>query len=71
MEDLRAQFGRRLRTLREARGWSQENLAEAAGLHWTYISGMERGRRNPSLVILGRLADALGISAAKLLSNMK
>ena len=39
---------------------SQEQLAERAALHWTYISGIERGQRSPTLNILGRLAHALG-----------
>ena len=57
--DLRPAFGRRLRTLRVKKGLSQEQLAERAELHWTYISGIERGRRSPTLNILGRLARAL------------
>jgi transcriptional regulator with XRE-family HTH domain len=71
VEDLRPAFGRRVRTLREKRGISQEQLAESAQLHWTYVSGIERGVRNPGLNTLGRLARALGISLSKLLSNMK
>lgn len=71
MEDLRPALGRRVRTLREKRGISQEQLAESAQLHWTYVSGIERGLRNPGLNTLGRLADALGVSLSKLLSDLR
>ena len=54
-------FGKRVRALRTARGWSQERLAEEAGMHRTYMWGIEQGARNPSLRHLSRLADALGI----------
>jgi transcriptional regulator with XRE-family HTH domain len=64
--DLRAAFGRRLRELRTARGWSQEELAHRAGLHWTYVGGIERGERNPALVNIGRLSRALGIGLAEM-----
>jgi transcriptional regulator with XRE-family HTH domain len=40
-------------------GLSQEELAERAGLHWTFVSGVERGVRNPSLHSIGKLARAL------------
>lgn len=71
MVDLRASFGQRLRALREAAGLSQEELAERADLHWTYISGIERGRRNPGLNTLGRLARALGLSIEGLLAGVE
>jgi len=54
-------LGRRVRALRTARAWSQEKLAEEAGMHRTYMWGIEQGARNPSLRHLARLADALGI----------
>jgi transcriptional regulator with XRE-family HTH domain len=50
---------------------SQEQLAERAELHWTYVSGVERGRRNPSLNILARLAQALGLSLPQLVANLR
>ena len=45
---------------------SQETLAERAHLHWTYVSGVERGRRTPGLDVIGRLASALGVTPAEL-----
>jgi DNA-binding XRE family transcriptional regulator len=60
--DRRADFGERLRALREARGYSQEQFAEMARLHRTYIGGIERGERNVSLLNIWRIADALGVA---------
>lgn len=57
-----------MRTTRTRRGWSQERLAEAAGLDRTYISGLERGRRNPSLSSQERIAAALGTTVKALLT---
>jgi len=71
VDDLRAAFGYRVRELRQRLGLSQERLAERAGLHFTYISGIERGRRNPGLNILARLAKALTVSLPVLVSNLR
>ena len=49
------------------RGWSQETLADQAGLHRTYISGIERGERNLGLDNLDKLAQAFGVTVADLL----
>ena len=68
--DLRRAFGYRLRTRRLAKGLSQEQLAEQAELHWTYISGIERGRRSPTLNTLGRLARALNLPVSRLVSGL-
>jgi len=71
VEDLRPAFGRRVRALRERRGLSQEQLAERAGLHWTYVSGIERGTRNPGLNTLGRLSRALDVPLSRLLVTLR
>ena len=65
--DILKLFGSRVQKLRIDGGWSQEAFAELAGLHRTYISGIERGIRNPTLVIVQRIADALSISPSDLL----
>jgi transcriptional regulator with XRE-family HTH domain len=67
--DPKSLLGRQLRRLRQARGWSQEELAERAGLDRTYISGCERGRRNIGIENLFRLSAALGVKPAKLIDD--
>ncbi|MEX0741977.1 MAG: helix-turn-helix transcriptional regulator, partial [Phycisphaeraceae bacterium] len=64
--DPRAEFGRRMRRLRHGRGWTLEQLAEAAGMHWTYLGSMERGERNVSLINIVRVARALGVGPEEL-----
>ncbi len=61
-------FGQSVRNLRLRLGISQEELAERADLHRTYISGIERGARNVTLRSIERLAKALGVSTSDLLS---
>ena len=60
-------FGLLVRGLREARGLSQEGLADAAGLHRTHISLIERGRRSVRLETVERLATALAVQPAELM----
>lgn len=60
-------FGRRLAGLRREAGLTQEALAERAGLHWTYVGQVERGERNLSYKNVLKLADGLGVAAAKLM----
>jgi len=64
--DIRVQFGRRVRELRAGRKLSQEALAQRAGLHFTYLSQVERGRRNVSLVNIDKIGAALGVSLSAL-----
>lgn len=61
MSDIKMTFGKRLRELRETKGMSQELLAYEAGLDRTYVSSVERGKRNISLENIERLAIALGV----------
>ncbi len=67
--DIYRDFGRRLRALRDARGLTQEQLAEMAGLDRTYIGDAELGKRNPSLKSIDKLARALGADLLALLSD--
>ena len=59
--DVRKRVGKNVRTLRLDRGLSQEELADKADIHQTYLSGVEGGKRNPSILILERIAGALAI----------
>ena len=62
-------LGKRIRQLRQAKGWSQEHFASEAGMHRTYMWGIESGVRNPSLRHLVCIADALGVSIAELFTS--
>lgn len=67
----RIAFGERLRDLRHERGWtSQEAFAHHVGLDRTYISGLERGRRNPTLDVIVKLAAGLDTTASELLTSI-
>ena len=48
------------------RGWTQEGLADRAGKHWTYVGGIERGERNPTVSVIADIAKALGVGIAEL-----
>lgn len=67
MADIRNIFGKHLRKLREKADLTQEELADRAGLHFTYIGQIERGLRNPSLINLEKIAKALKIKGGDLL----
>ena len=69
-EAVLAAFGRNLRAARMRRKLSQEKLALVAALDRTYVGGIERGERNPSLVNICRLAAAVGIPPARLLKGL-
>lgn len=66
LTDLPTTFGRVLRRLREAEEISQEELGHRAGLHRNYVGGIERGERNPSLINIAKLADALHVRPSDL-----
>ncbi|MDR0843476.1 MAG: helix-turn-helix domain-containing protein [Acidobacteriota bacterium] len=65
MENVCIAFGKRLRTLRKQMGWSQEKLSEKAGMHPTYVGGIERGERNVSLETIEKLAVAFSLPIAE------
>lgn len=68
MLDYRKVVGKNVRHLREELDFSQEELGFRAGLDRTYVSGVERGVRNPTIAVLARLASALGVRPDELLS---
>ena len=70
-DPILARFGLRLRQCREAKSLTQERLAEKAGLDQTYISGIERGLRNPGIKNVVRLARALGLRTTNLLEGVE
>ncbi len=67
--DWRVVVGNNVRRLRVASGLTQEQLAFEAQIDLTYMGGIERGRRNPSLLVLARVARALGVEPAQLLTQ--
>lgn len=68
--EITARFGQRVRELRKTKGLSQEAFAADCGLDRTYISGIERGRRNVSLRNIDVIAKALGLSISELTNGL-
>ena len=64
-------FGANVRTLRKAKGLSQEALAYACNLHRTYIGSIERGERNISIDSMERIAAVLGVEVSEMLRKMQ
>lgn len=64
------ELGERLRAYRTQRGWSQEEMAERADLHTTYIGQLERGEKNATIETISKVAAALDISLSKLFENI-
>ena len=69
-DDPRIHLGVAVRKYRLERGFSQERLAQLAGIHRNYAGAVERGERNVAIVNLVRIARALGISVSKLLEGV-
>jgi transcriptional regulator with XRE-family HTH domain len=65
--DIKKQVGFNIKKIRDVRAISQEQLALESGVHRTYISGLERGVRNPTVTIIQSLAVALQVTASDLL----
>jgi transcriptional regulator with XRE-family HTH domain len=69
-EDICVRLGKRIRALRKAKGWNQDDLALHMGLGRTYISNVERGRKNPSLRTLEILAVGFKMSLIQFLDGI-
>lgn len=71
MATLQQTFGSVIRRRREQAGFSQESLAAEAGLHRTYISLLERGLRMPSILVVQKLARAIGTTMTSIISEVE
>jgi transcriptional regulator with XRE-family HTH domain len=69
MQDWRVILGKNVRRLRKQKKLTQEQLAFEAEIGLTYVGGIERGKRNPSLLVMVRIAKALGVHPTKLLAE--
>jgi transcriptional regulator with XRE-family HTH domain len=69
MQDWRLILGRNVKRLRQQKKLTQEQLAFEAEIDLTYVGGIERGKRNPSLLVMVRISKALGVHVTKLLSD--
>ena len=69
--DLRERVGLNIQRLRQNAGLSQEECAHRAKVHQTYLSGVERGIRNPTVMVLAKIAKALGVEVEELVKNPK
>jgi transcriptional regulator with XRE-family HTH domain len=66
MKDVRKMMGKQIKTLRQARGMSQEKLSERISINSKYLSAIERGKANPTLAVLTKLADSLKVGVPDL-----
>jgi len=69
-ENITTRFGQRLRALRKKKGWTQVQMADALGIDRSYISDMEKGKKNVCLPNLEVIALGFGISMSKLVSRL-
>jgi transcriptional regulator with XRE-family HTH domain len=67
MQDWRAVLGKNVRRIRQQKRLTQEQLAFEAEIDLTYVGGIERGKRNPSLLVMARIANALSVPLTRLL----
>jgi transcriptional regulator with XRE-family HTH domain len=65
--DMRRLVGRNFARLRQARGLTQEQVEDRSGFSQQYLSGLEQGRRNPTIITLFELAQALGVTPVELI----
>jgi transcriptional regulator with XRE-family HTH domain len=65
-EELRRQFGRRIRQLRQARGWTQRSLGDRCGMDGVYVGSVERGERNITLDNVERISKGFGVETHQL-----
>jgi transcriptional regulator with XRE-family HTH domain len=68
--NVQKQLGKQVREIRTAQGYSQESLADAAGLHRTYIGAIERGEQNVSIENVARIANSLDVKIAELFKKL-
>ena len=71
MKDIKVKFGKRAKELRLLKGISQEKLADLADLDRTYIPGIDAGKRNVSLEVIEKIANAFSMSVSELLNDLK
>lgn len=69
-KDIKRELGKRIRELRDSRDWSQEQMGEASGLHWTYIGQVERGERNLTLESIHKIAKAFKMKISVLFEGI-
>ena len=69
--DMRKLVGKNVKRIREKKGLTQERLAEISGFSQQYISGVEQGRRNPTIITLYELAESLGVSHLELVRPVR
>jgi transcriptional regulator with XRE-family HTH domain len=69
-DPLLLSLGNRVRQLRDAKGWTQEVMAERSALDRSYIAGIEAGLRNPSVKAVGKVARGLGVNLSELFDKV-
>ena len=70
MSEITIALGKKIRYLRQSRGWTQEKLAEYADLHVSYVVLLEKGANRATIETLEKLANAFGISIAELVQSL-